>query len=206
MYDRWFSDQWFFDRCQEGSRYGIQLAVLLSLGTGFVLLALYWDILKQKVRLIDKLAIGGIVTSLTALAIPVWIGIIIIVGVFSCSAGAQLWPAVSAGASLHNDLKQLMLDGKPLPQTLEGLGQGSDRMARSYRQMVANAKVAYVVTENPPRYTLIIRPSRYIVAVFDSEFEYRFFTLNPTITSGWSAKSLPVFPPAEPGPWSALPQ
>ncbi len=200
MYDRIFSAQWFFDRCVQGAALLPWWVTLLSIITviGFVFFSFSGNIsFLRRVGVLVIAPVLGLVSYLIFIYSAFMMGYL----VFSCSAG-PMWVSVQAGKEIYDAIELRRSLGQPLPNSLEEI---KTLYPEDYDTMTSFGKVSYTYNPASSRYTLMVRPSKYIVAVFDSEIKWRYLLVSEFWGRGL-LKEAPVYPPNEAGPWEMLPQ
>jgi len=121
-------------------------------------------------------------------------------GIFTCSAGA-FWSGLTPAHAMHAQLKTNRDKNGAIPRSETEL---ADINPQIYKQITSNAKSSYVYNSTNNTYTWFVRPSRYVVAVFDSSHDYSLYNILYGGVS-FSYFSHTNWPPDYPGPWNQLP-
>jgi hypothetical protein len=201
MYNQPFSSLWIFDRCQEwNNSYVTFMLALVSL------MALIWTILRKPGWSSKKrrglMILAGIGFPLIFLAVffsEILFGYMVV----RCAASERFWPALEPAIALNAKLNHLHHYGLKLPVDEEEL---KSMFPQDIENISGHLKYSYSYDPTENRYTLLVRPSWYIVALYDSKIGQR---KNYQIRQLWDVSfmaQLPYYPPAEPGPWEKLPR
>lgn len=202
MYTQIFSSPWIFDRCIEIARL-INLPVVVGTMGVLLLCCVVLIFTRSTFSLIKKIGVslGAIVLSfpLTYLAIA----IITVVGeVFiGCTMATRYLPAQEVADALNAKLNHLYTYHLPLPQNEKELQERYPELVSLMSQV---AKFSYIYNESGPRYTLLVRSSKYMVSLYDSELKIVTYWLPPP--KGSFFQKMPDYPPSSPGPWERLPR
>lgn len=156
MYNKFFSEQWIFDRCLEGQRFFIPLNVIVFLSVSLLLFFL----IKKSEFLIKKqifitICVGIIIAPLVFLLSSLF-------GIFSCSYGA-FWKGINPANELYSKVKYNCKNGN-CPKTEKELSQLDPSL---YKGIIDNAKSKYVYNVKTGKYLWFVRPSNYLMAVFE---------------------------------------
>ncbi len=205
MYSSFGSPAWIFDRCQEVSYFSW---LVLALGAALAVLA-GWLLVRKQLQQTsswkNKLFLLAAPISLGLVSLPLTLITMLFVGffVFNCYAYTQFWPGVITGHEVHAKIKEEKRKGQT-PTTIEELRTLAPNLISD---LETKTKFTYTYDPYQDRYTLMVRPSRYAVAVYDSQLsangDYDLFTLSPISTFDFFQ---PSFPPERPGPWGNLPE
>ena len=191
MYDQIFSPLWWFDRCQEISFFPIFLSLIV------VFLLFLFFISKSKLNKFSKSAVLTLSIIYAVVAVPslfVW-------GFSSCTASGRYWPVINKVVSLNGELNHLHNYDLPLPKNKTEL----NTMYPEYVEFLEKqTKYAYIYNEIENRYTLIVRASKYVVAIFDSKMGRATYKIGQFSPASWP--NLLTYPPKENGPWEYLPK
>lgn len=179
----------------------ILIALLLSIFTLiFINKSLKW-ISEKSLSISLKIILIGF-TSILSFPIAVVFILFIGYGLAGCSAPNQFWPAVFAAHNIHGKLKENYLSNGYLPKTEEEL---QDVNRTEYKKIKDNAKTKYIYNPQTNSFIWFVRPSKYFIAVFDTQNDYKLYRLtNREI--GWSKEEVSMYPPKYEGPWNQLPK
>lgn len=147
-------------------------------------------------------AVSVTVSMLVAYFVTPIIIMVVGYGVVGCSAAAQFWPTINQGHQLHDKIKGYYQVHGSYPDSQASLAATFDA---DYSQLELFAKVVYQAREQGQGYTLMIRPSRYLVAVYDSQLDFGIYYLDHP---GWFrpsfTASFPQYPPTLDRQWPIL--
>ncbi len=179
----------------------ILIALLLSIFTLiFINKSLKW-ISDKSLSLALKLILIAF-TSILSFPIAMIFILYVGYGVVGCRAQTQFWPGIIAAHEIHGKLKENYLATSQLPKTESELEMLDDN---TYKNITNNAKTKYIYDPQKNSFTWFVRPSRYFVAVFDTQSDYKLYRLtNREI--GWFKESVSQYPPIYDGPWNKLPR
>lgn len=156
MYDKFFSKQWIFDRCLEGKEFFIPLNIIVFL---LVFLLLFFLIKKSKFsnkkQIFITICVGIIIAPLIYLSSFLF-------GIFSCSYEA-FWKAINPANELYSKVKYNCKSAN-CPKTEKELSQLDPSL---YKGVINNAKSKYVYDIKTGKYLWFVRPSNYLMAVFE---------------------------------------
>ena len=114
----------------------------------------------------------------------------------------MFFKGINGAHVIHAGIKDRFHDNVDIPQSLSDLQKINPDM---YKLMTENAKVAYVADKEKKTYTLFVRPSKYVVVVFDNVNDFKIYGLDMNADMRFNPQHN-FYPPSYPGPWDKLPK
>lgn len=161
MYNRIFSNAWWFDRCIEGEMYFLPLVILLSLS----ILGSLALLLHKKNVAISKIIVITFIAVFPTVPLAGFIGLIMGFFVISCSYG-YFWQGVRPAMEMYYKINHTRTYFNTVPHSEKEL-QALDGSSYAAVQRLTKNKYIYDIKTNS--YVWYVRPSKYKMAIITPE-------------------------------------
>lgn len=193
MYNTPLSDQWILDVCMTGSVIWFILALPI-IGLFFF----YFLLRKSKLGRSLSIAFSfAVLICIYIFYIPAYL-----LGGFTVCRPDMFFRGIVAAHPIHAVIKEKIRTNQDVPKSIEDI---KDINPEQFKIMSENAKVNYIYDEKNKTYTFFVRPSRYLVAIFDSKNDFKIYSLDKSADQRFNPEKN-FYPPSYLGPWDKLPK